>query len=617
MTRAHLSIFASTIALGFLLAPGSALALDLNSEGGLRFDIQDTYDGSLSDGAGDAYDGCYGFVVNGTAYNTMRGSSSTSLSGRQVDMPAVSIGMLSAQRFIYVPSTGGDYARFLDVVTNTGATPATVTLAITCNLGSDGSETVFSTGSGDTTCTTDDAYCNSDDVEAGGDPSLGHVFQGISPTTRATTVRVGSGEAGWSFSVTIPPGGRAAILSFGIQKRARMPVTDEATALSDPDDAALIGLDDYLDDIVNFSIATAGAPRVMFDAPFVADEGAAITIGATINDLEGDPTTWSWDLDGDGTFGETPGATSYAVPAGTTDGPTSSVRVGIEASDGTNVSQRYRTIGITNLPPVITSAIPAIVTGVGANYLYQIVATDPAGALDPLTYSVVAGPTDMAISPTGLLQWTPDDLDVTRLDELIRIEIAVNDGDGSSASQRWELTVSPNRTPSTPVPVYPIADVGLVDMMPRLVASNSSDADFDPLTYSFEIDATPTFDSPALQRVESVAQTAGFSYWYPTTPLTPGRWYWRVRANDGTTSSDAQMATFYRVPVASELPDLGPRPDGVVVPGVDGGTTTMTTPPRDEGGCSVGAGSSSRSSSLWALSILGLAALVIRARRRR
>lgn len=164
------------------------------------------------------------------------------------------------------------------------------------------------------------------------------------------------------------------------------------------------------------------------------------------------------------------------------------MRVGIEASDGTHVAQRYRRVRFTNVAPVI-------ITGVGANYLYQIVATDPAGALDPLIYSLVAGPTDMAISPTGLLQWTPDDLDVTRRDELIRIEISVADGDGGVASQSWDLTVSPNRTPSTRVPVYPVGDVGLVDMMPRLIANNSSDADFDLLTYSFEIDATPTFDS--------------------------------------------------------------------------------------------------------------------------
>ncbi len=91
-----------------------------------------------------------------------------------------------------------------------------------------------------------------------------------------------------------------------------------------------------------------------------------------------------------------------------------------QASDGTNVAERYRAISITNLPPVITSAIPAIITGVGANYQYQIVATDPAGAADPLNYTVVRGPTDMSIGPTGLLQWTPDVLDVTRVDEPLR-----------------------------------------------------------------------------------------------------------------------------------------------------------------------------------------------------
>ncbi len=615
--------FALTASVGLLAValPSSVQAqtTNLNSEGGMLFDIQSSYDGSLSDGAGDAYDGCYGLTIDGTSYNASgaMGSFTTSLAGRQVDMPVAAMGAggtLGVQRFIYVPETGGDYARFLDVVTNNGAASVTIRMAMTCNLGSDGSETIFSTGSGDTLCTTDDAYCNSDDVDPGGDPALGHVFQGTTPPTRVGAVALGSGVMDWSFNVTIPPGGRAAMLSFAIQKRAHMPVTDEATLLSEPNDAALVGLDAYLDEIFNFSIATAGAPRVRFEAPFTADEGAEITINAVVEDLEHDPTTWTWDLNGDGTFGDTPGATSYVVPAGTTDGPTSTVRVGIEASDGTNVVQRYRSIGINNLQPVITSALPSAVTGVGANYVYQVVATDPAGAADPLTYAMVAGPTDMAIGPTGLLQWTPDASDVTRADAPIRVEIAVNDGDEGIATQRWELQVSPNRTPSMPTPVYPVGDVGILDTMPRLVANNASDPDFDPLTYSFDIDTVMTFDSPALQHIDHVTQTPGYSFWYVTTPLAPGRWYWRVSANDGTSQSEPQTATFFRVPEATDPIDMG-APDGGPST-TDGGTVTPPAP-KSTGGCSVGLNGGARSTGGWALSLMGLAALLMGARRRR
>ncbi len=610
-----LGLFAS-LGSALVASPRAAHAIDLRSEGGFLFDILDRDGGDLSNGSIDAYDGCYQLVVNGTSYSAFSAGApaTTSLDGRQVDMPDVSIGAsLQARRFVYVPLAGGDYARFLDVVTNTGTTPVTVTLGMTCNLGSDGSEVVFSSGSGDTVCDTADAFCGSDDSEGSGDPALGHVVQGTTPPTRASVLNVGSGEADWSFSVTIPPGGRAALLTFAIQKTPRMAVTDEATMLTEPDDAALTGLDEYLDDIVNFAIATPGAPRVTFDAPFTADEGAEITINATVTDPEGDSSTWSWDLDGDGTFGDMPGATRYVVPAGTTDGPTASVRVGVRATDGTNTSERYRSIGVTNLPPEITSPLPSILTGVGANYLHQFVAADPAGTADPLVYSVVRGPSGMAVSATGLLQWTPASGDVTRAGTPLTIEVAVSDGDGGSDSQTWELTVSPNRTPTSPVPLYPVGDVGVLDTNPRLVVSNASDADFDPLTYTFEIDAVSTFDSPALQRVESVAQTPGFSFWYVTTPLTPGRWFWRARANDGTSPSEPQMATFYRVPTAAEIGDAG-TPDAGVPTGDAG---TMPPPPpstTDDGGCSAAPGA--RGASEGALAALGLV-LLLGARRRR
>lgn len=604
--------------LAFAVTPSGALAVDLRSEGGFLFDIRDLDSGELNNGSIDAYDGCYELLVNGTPYSLgFTGTPApTSLDGRQVDMPEVMVTRgVSARRFIYVPLAGGDYARYLDVVTNTGMAPVTVSIAMACNLGSDGSEVVFSSGSGDTLCDAMDSFCGSDDTEGSGDPALGHVIQGLTPTTRASTVMLGRGEASWSFSVTIPAGGRAALLTFAIQKTPRADVTTEAMRLSEPGDDALLGLDEYLDDIINFSIAPSGAPRVMFDAPFSADEGAEITINATVTDLEGDTATWSWDVNGDGTFGDMPGATRYVVPAGTTDGPTTAVRVGIRATDGVNTVERYRSIAINNLPPIITSPLPPIVTGVGANYLHQFEATDPAGAADPLTYTIVRGPEGMAISRTGLLQWIPASGDVTRPDSPLSIEVAIGDGDMGSASQTWQLTVSPNRTPTAPIPLYPVGDVGLVDKRPRLVVSNASDPDYDTLTYTFEIDRVNTFDSPALQRMEGVAQTPGYSFWYVPTDLATGRYFWRARAFDGTSPSEPQMAVFYRVPTAEEIGDAGVPDSGT--PAGDGGVMPPVPPPStsSDDGCSVAPGA--RGDARGWLFAIGLAALLGARRRRR
>src|SRR5262249_20774524 len=50
-----------------------------------------------------------------------------------------------------------------------------------------------------------------------------------------------------------------------------------------------------------------GAPTIEFDVPFTADEGSAVPLSVRITDLEGDPYTFSWDLNNDGIFGENPG----------------------------------------------------------------------------------------------------------------------------------------------------------------------------------------------------------------------------------------------------------------------------------------------------------------------
>ena len=45
---------------------------------------------------------------------------------------------LLVRRLVYVPATGGDYARYLEVLENTGASPISTTVEVYGNLGSDG-----------------------------------------------------------------------------------------------------------------------------------------------------------------------------------------------------------------------------------------------------------------------------------------------------------------------------------------------------------------------------------------------------------------------------------------------------------------------------------------------
>lgn len=59
---------------------------------------------------------------------------------------------------------------------------------------------------------------------------------------------------------------------------------------------------------------------------------------------------------------------------------------------------------ISNHPPVVHSTAPNLGV-VGQNYVYQVGATDPDG--DPLTYALALAPAGMAVSASGLIQWTP------------------------------------------------------------------------------------------------------------------------------------------------------------------------------------------------------------------
>src|SRR5690606_33345454 len=181
----------------------------------------------------------------------------------------------------------------------------------------------------------------------------------------------------------------------------------------------------------------------------------------------------------------------------------------------------------------------------------------------------------------------------------------------------WELSVSPNRAPMAPTPIYPTDRIGIVDRAPRLAAANAEDLDFDPITYLFEIDTVDTFDSPALRTSEPLAPTPGFTAWQLQEPLEVTRLYhWRVRANDGQADSELRQSAFYVVRDPSlGPPDAGTRDAGTAAPGEAG-----LIPGLDAGlgggggGCSASA-SSSRST-LLGLALAGLALLGRRRRRR-
>ena len=345
--------------------------------------------------------------------------------------------------------------------------------------------------------------------------------------------------------------------------------------------------------------ARAGAPiiAIEFEGPF--QEGAPIPLTAEVTDE--DPVTFSWDLDDDGVFGEMPDLAMVTIPAGTTDGPTS-VRVGVQATDGTSIQERYVVIPVSNVAPEVTSTAPSV-TSVGSAFAYAIEVSDPGGALDPLTFEIVAAPDRLTVSDTGTISWTPRDMDVSMPGDSHRVEIRIEDGDGGEVVHAFDLVVLANRIPVGGSAIYPAEGTGILERMPRLVLGNASDPDRDPLGYYFQIDRVETFDSPDLVESPRVEQTPGFTFWYVPEPLEIGRYYWRGWAHDGTSEGERFGAMFFVVPDSGGADAGTGGGDG----GGGGSDAGMTPPEKDDGGCSVATGASSGAVAWGTLAALGLA----------
>ncbi|GAM10729.1 protein sidekick-2 [Geobacter sp. OR-1] len=122
--------------------------------------------------------------------------------------------------------------------------------------------------------------------------------------------------------------------------------------------------------------------------------------------------------------------------------------VTVRASDGSLSAEQSFTIDVGyNQTPVISSS-PVTVAADGAAYSYQVVASDPDN--DPLTYSLIAAPSGMTVSASGLLSWTPTKAQADAGSHPVSLQVS----DGSlSAIQEFTVTVSVNHTPiisSTP-----------------------------------------------------------------------------------------------------------------------------------------------------------------------
>ncbi len=144
---------------------------------------------------------------------------------RQVVFGTQTSGSIQMFRKVFVPDND-DFARWLNYFTNTGATPVTVTMETSNNLGSD-SNTVITGSSNGGTVDTSSTWVTTFQNFSGNttsDPRLGHILQGgpgVSTPLAGIHFQNGDDNPYWGYTFTLNPGQTKIIMNFGVGQPSR------------------------------------------------------------------------------------------------------------------------------------------------------------------------------------------------------------------------------------------------------------------------------------------------------------------------------------------------------------------------------------------------------------
>jgi hypothetical protein len=205
-------------------------------------------------------------IETGGATTAFTGNSVGTLEadGRQVVARQQGLAGLDVTRRIYVP-IDGYFARYVDVLSNPGASPVTANVWVTSHMTS--TDRLVSTSSGDASLdvsdsATADRWFTADDSSDGRYvPALAFVFDGAGGATRvALAAYTPSNSAVWRRdNVTVPPGGTVAFLYFVSQQMTRAAAQATAERLVQLPPEALANLrQDELTAVRNFVVPPSG-----------------------------------------------------------------------------------------------------------------------------------------------------------------------------------------------------------------------------------------------------------------------------------------------------------------------------------------------------------------------
>ncbi len=258
------------------------------SAGGTTMEkLNDAFDGynslclSLTGATGPCRTGDPNYII----YNK-NGIANTECEGRQVMFNTQSIDTgkttLAVSRKVFVP-INDEFARWLDIVTNTGSASQTFTLLTSNNLGSDANTKVDGSSDGDNVADLTDTWVETFQNYSGKtstDPRLGHVLQGVGAAVPLTNIHFADGDDNpfWAYSLTLAPGQRAIIMNFVTGQPSRAAARAKAAELATlPPNALQCLTSTEAAEIANFMVQAPPVP--IHVAPAVNRHGlVALTV---------------------------------------------------------------------------------------------------------------------------------------------------------------------------------------------------------------------------------------------------------------------------------------------------------------------------------------------------
>ncbi len=227
----------------------------VNDENNRSFTFAENGDGYSSTGNAINSNRAFRLYVNGNDYSYWYNHATSSANGREYHYEARRMDNLVVSRRVLVPSVGGAYVRYLEILDNPTAQEQVANVRLQSYYGASYDNQVsVVTSSGDAQLTSADDFIALRDTSVPTRPVLLHVFAGNDQRRQGTSLASQNGRL-WQaeYQVSVPAGGRRVVMHFATLEGSSESALVMADKLRRLRDVGLDNLDaDVAGKVVNF-----------------------------------------------------------------------------------------------------------------------------------------------------------------------------------------------------------------------------------------------------------------------------------------------------------------------------------------------------------------------------